>query len=145
MFFDCPYDTHFECYNHKQIYFVKTSSKRLKLRYSYSILFVFIEIFWCHHVARALYLYRKPPKNIPEEKTLVLISAKNSWQTLFFSYPRKDDQAIDLIRDIWTVKGFGPTKNRPSLVLYHNLEHLFKQKSGKSRNYYQITSKIKLI
>ena len=102
MFFDCPYDTHFECYNHKQIYFVKTSSKRLKLRYSYSILFVFIEIFWCHHVARALYLYRKPPKNIPE-KTLVLILAKNSCQTLCFSYPRKDDQAIDLIRDIWTV------------------------------------------
>lgn len=45
----------------------------------------------------------KTPEKHPRKKTLVLISAKNSCQTLCFSYPRKDDQAIDLIRDIWTV------------------------------------------
>ena len=45
----------------------------------------------------------KTPEKHPRKKTLVLILAKNSCQTLCFSYPRKDDQAIDLIRDIWTV------------------------------------------
>ena len=63
-----------ECYNHKQIYFVKTSSKRLKLRYSYSILFVFIEIFWCHHVGRGTLFIPKttekhPRKNASMKKT----------------------------------------------------------------------------
>ena len=140
MFFDCPYDTHFECYNHKQIYFVKTSSKRLKLRYSYSILFVFIEIFWCHHVARALYLYRKPPKNIPE-KTLVLNSAKTAGKHHYFGELWYKDLAKDQIRDIWT----RPTDlDFCSTIQIIDLRSI-QTTSGKSRKYTEITSKNKLI